>query len=59
MDRAIANLQFRIQRPAESLSSIRRATAILIKRGNDQVSTRDADDNRGGIASQTSASLAP
>src|SRR5262249_10529328 len=45
----LANLQFLVQRPAESLSSIRRATAILIKRGSDQMSTRDADDTRGEI----------
>src|SRR5262249_27606703 len=46
----LANLQILIQRPAESLSSIRRATAIFIKRGSGYGSTTDADDNHGEIA---------
>jgi hypothetical protein len=50
----LANLQILIERPAESLLSIRRATAILIMRANDQVSTRDADDTRGEIMRSSS-----
>src|SRR5262249_15418484 len=42
----LANLQFLRRRPTESLTSIRRATAILIGRGADEVSARGAV-NRG------------
>src|SRR5262249_49479203 len=39
----LSNLQILMQRPAESLESVRRATAILIKRGTD--ATRDPSNH--------------